>query len=186
VGGWGGPVSATAAGQEDALTGPAAAGTPPFEQRLLRNVLGHFCTGITVITALLDDAPVGFACQSFQSLSLDPPLVSFSPSRASNTWPRIRAAGRFAVNVLTHDQELLSQSFATSGGDKFQGVGWTTSPAGSPVLDDVLAWVDCVIEDVYEAGDHQIVLGRVLNLAAGDGEPLIFFQGRYHRLALSL
>lgn len=151
----------------------------------LRQVLGNFCTGITVITAMHEGEPVGFACQSFQSLSIDPPLVSFSPSRTSKTWPRIRAAGSFAVNVLSDEQEPLSRVFGASGPDKFQGVPWTTSAGGSPVIAGALAWVDCRIKVAFDAGDHQIVVGEVLNLEASNGKPLVFFQGQYHRLRAS-
>jgi len=146
-------------------------------------VLGHFCSGITIVTALHEEQPVGFACQSFQSLSLEPPLVSFSPSRSSTTWPRIRSAGRFAINVLAGDQEMLCRAFAVSGGEKFQGIRWHVSSGGSPILDGVLAWIDCTVADVFNGGDHEIVVGQVLGLAARDAEPLLFFQGGYRQLS---
>ena len=149
----------------------------------LRHVLGHFCSGITIVTALHEEQPVGFACQSFQSLSLEPPLVSFSPSRSSTTWPRIRSAGRFAINVLAGDQEMLCRAFAVSGGEKFQGIRWHVSSGGSPILDGVLAWIDCTVADVFNGGDHEIVVGQVLGLAARDAEPLLFFQGGYRQLS---
>lgn len=157
---------------------------PVFDSSHFREVLGHFCSGVTVITAVDGGEPVGFACQSFQSLSLDPPMVSFAPSRTSTTWPRIRSAGRFAANVLAEGQDALCKSFAVSGGDKFAGVDWSESLGGSPILDGALAWVDCEIVQEVDAGDHVLVLGRVLDLGAPiDGRPLLFFRGKFGRLA---
>ena len=148
-----------------------------------RQVLGHFATGVTVVTAFDDDAPVGFACQSFQSLSLDPPLVTFAPQRTSTTWPRIRRARRFCANILAEDQEELCRRFAVTGTDKFAGVRWTSSPSGCPVLEDVLAWIDCEILQEVDGGDHVLVVGRVLDLAVPrDAPPLLFFQGRFASL----
>jgi flavin reductase (DIM6/NTAB) family NADH-FMN oxidoreductase RutF len=149
-----------------------------------RQVLGHFCTGVTVIAAV-DSAgtPSGFTAQSFTSVSLDPPLVSFSPSTASSTWPKIQAAGHFCVSILAEDQEVLCRTFAASGADKFKGVGWWPAPAtGSPVMLDALAWVDCRIEEVHPAGDHLIVVGRVLTLKVQrEGKPLLFYRGGFGR-----
>ncbi|MQA83874.1 MAG: monooxygenase [Streptosporangiales bacterium] len=129
----------------------------------------------------MDDArPVGFACQSFSSLSLDPPLVLFCPSRTSGTWRRIQRAGYFCVNVLAEGQREMSAVFGRSGADKFAGLGWAPSPNGAPVLAGVLTWVDCVIETVHEAGDHFVVIGRVTDLGPpGDGRPLLFYRGSY-------
>src|SRR5919199_6656311 len=147
-----------------------------------RQVLGHFCSGGTVVTALDDGGPVGFACQSFHWLSLAPPLVTFSVSKRSTTWPRIRWAGRFCVNVLAADQEHVCRRFAVSGGEKFRGVSWETSTGGSPILAGVLAWVDCELANVYDGGDHDIVVGRVQDLAAdGGAEPLLFYRGAFSR-----
>ena len=151
---------------------------------LLREVLGHFATGVTVVTALVDGAPVGFTAQSFQSLSLDPPLVSVSPARTSTTWPRIRDTGRFCVNVLAADQGALSRRFADPSADRFAGTRWSPSPAGSPVLDGVLAWVDCALAGELPGGDHTIALGRVLDLRARpEAAPLLFYRGRFAGLA---
>jgi 3-hydroxy-9,10-secoandrosta-1,3,5(10)-triene-9,17-dione monooxygenase reductase component len=155
----------------------------------LRTVLGHFCTGVTVISAVDDDgAPVGFACQSFSSLSLDPPLVSFNVARTSSSWPRIARAGAFCVNVLAADQEAVCRTFAVSastGADKFAGLDWTPGPAtGAPRLDGALAWIDCTIHAVHTGGDHLIVLGRVGALAVNrdDTGPLLFYRGGFGAL----
>ncbi len=145
-----------------------------------RHVLGHFASGITVVTSLDGDAPVGFACQSFASLSLDPPLVLFCPSNTSSSWPRIWQTGRFCVNVLAADQQEVCQAFAARGGDKFTDVRWSVSGNGTAILDDVLAWVDCTIQEVHEAGDHYVVIGRVEELhTQRQHRPLLFFRGDY-------
>ncbi|HEX9335319.1 MAG TPA: flavin reductase family protein [Pseudonocardiaceae bacterium] len=150
------------------------------DARTFRHVLGHFCTGITVITAPADEGPVGFACQSFAALSLDPPLVLFCPSRTSRTWPLIERAGRFCVNVLAHHQEEVSTVFGRPGSAKFHGTPWHPSPGGAPILADVLAWLDCTVEACHEAGDHYIVIGRVTEVGEpADTRPLLFFRGGY-------
>ena len=150
------------------------------DPQVMREVLGHFASGVTVVTALTDAGPAGFTCQSFSSLSLDPPLVAFAPSRTSRTWPRLREIGRFCVNVLAEDQTALSQSFARSGVDKFAGVPWTRSRMGSPVLQDVVAWIDGELWAEYDGGDHTLVVARVLDLGADPTRrPLLFHRGAY-------
>jgi 3-hydroxy-9,10-secoandrosta-1,3,5(10)-triene-9,17-dione monooxygenase reductase component len=146
----------------------------------LRDVLGHFASGVTVITALADDGPIGFTCQSFSSLSLDPPLVAFAPARTSRTWPRLREIGRFCVNVLAEGQDDVSQNFARSVPDKFAGVPWTPSAHGCPVLADIVAWIDGELWAEYDGGDHTIVVARVLDLGAhAERSPLLFHRGAY-------
>ncbi|HVM01111.1 MAG TPA: flavin reductase family protein [Acidimicrobiales bacterium] len=154
-----------------------------FDAARFRQVLGHFCTGVVVVTGLAEAEPIGFTVQSFTSVSLDPPLVTVCPARTSATWPRLRSAGGFCANVLASDQEALGRVFATAGGDRFRGVGWRPSPAtGSPLLDGVLAWVDCRIEAEHDGGDHLIVVARVLDLGVGGtGRPLLFYRGGYGR-----
>jgi 3-hydroxy-9,10-secoandrosta-1,3,5(10)-triene-9,17-dione monooxygenase reductase component len=149
-----------------------------------RQVLGHFPTGVTVITARTESGPVGLAVGSFFSVSLDPPLVAFCAGTSSSSYPRIEAAGHFVVNVLAEDQEDISRVFASKGIDKFAGIGYRPSPGGgAPVLSGVLAWVDCEIDAVHEAGDHWIVVGRVLDLeVVHEGGPLIFYRGGYGRV----
>ena len=147
---------------------------------VMREVLGHFASGVTVVTALTAEGPLGFTCQSFSSLSLDPPLVAFAPSRTSTTWPQLRDAGRFCVNVLAERQSGLSRQFARSGTDKFAGVEWSPSPHGSPVLDGVVAWIDSALWAEYDGGDHTIVVARVLDLGAHpDRRPLLYHRGSY-------
>lgn len=160
-----------------------ALSTSRVDPRDMRAVLGHFCSGLTVVTAIKDDGPIGFTCQSFSSLSLDPPLVSFSPARTSTTWPQIRAVGTFAVNVLAAQHDSISNAFARTGADKFAGVRWSAGPLGSPLLDDVVAWAECRLWGEYDGGDHTIVAAEVLNLQANSpAQPLLFFQGRYRTL----
>jgi len=162
---------------EDELEHKAAT----FDQARLRQVMGHFATGVTIITAMDGDEPVGLTAQSFTSLSLDPPLILFCPGVTSSTWPRIEKAAYFTVNILGEAQEAVCRTFAVSGGDKFSEVVWSPSEiTGSPLLDDVLAWVDCSVLDTHEAGDHIIVVGRVLDLGVEqEGTPLLFYRGGF-------
>ena len=148
--------------------------------RRIRNVLGHFATGLTVITAATENGPAGFTCQSFASLSLEPALVTFSPARTSSTWPLLRQAGRFTINILPADHQHLAAQFARSGADKFAGVDHSPSPLGNPVLDGALAWVDCELHQEYDGGDHTIVVAAIHALGArSDVDPLLFFKGEY-------
>ena len=153
----------------------------PFDGRRFREVLGHLPTGVVVITAVSSaGSPVGMAVGSFTSVSLDPPLVAFFPAISSTSFPAIRDAGSFCVNVLSARQEWICRAFAMSGGDKFQGIAWKKSRSGAPVIDGIVAWIDCALDRVYEAGDHYVVLGRVQDLGIGTPTiPLLFFQGGY-------
>jgi 3-hydroxy-9,10-secoandrosta-1,3,5(10)-triene-9,17-dione monooxygenase reductase component len=146
----------------------------------MREVLGHFASGVTVVTAVTGAGPIGFTCQSFSSLSLDPPLVAFAPARTSRTWARLREIGQFCVNVLAEGQDALSQQFAQSVPDKFDGVPWTPSPYGNPVLEGVVAWIDGRLWAEYDGGDHTIAVARVLDLGADpDRRPLLYHRGSY-------
>jgi 3-hydroxy-9,10-secoandrosta-1,3,5(10)-triene-9,17-dione monooxygenase reductase component len=151
--------------------------------RRFRDVLGRFASGVTVVTGLSNDAPVGLTCQSFSSVSLEPPLVLFIPAKTSRAWPLIQRSGRFCVNFLAADQAELSNTMASRGLDKFADVKWTPSAAtGSPLLEGALAYVDCTIHQVHEAGDHYVVIGRVVDLgldADAAAEPLLFYGGQY-------
>lgn len=147
-----------------------------------RQVLGQYPTGVVVVTAL-DPAghPIGMTVGSFTSVSLDPPLVAFLPDRRSGSWRALRDSGdSFCVNVLDADQEDVCRAVAMRKTDKFEGIGWHRSPAGNPVIDGAVAWIDCVTDQIHEAGDHHIVVGRVLELDLGPGaQPLLFFRGGY-------
>lgn len=154
------------------------------QARHFRDVLSRFASGVAVVTAMSGDTPVGMTCQSFSSVSLDPPLVLFCPARSARAWPLIQRSGRFCVNVLADDQSELSNRMASRGTDKYSGVSWTPSPeSGSPLLEGAVAHIDCAVHAVHEAGDHYVVLGRVLDLGeAGDDGPehgLTFYRGAY-------
>ncbi|QCB51771.1 flavin reductase [Rhodococcus sp. PAMC28707] len=148
-----------------------------------RETLGHYPTGVAVVTAVgADGNPAGMVVGTFSSVSLDPPLVAFFPATTSRSFAQIRSAEAFCVNVLASEQEPLCRRMATPGDDKFEGVGWRAGALGSPILDDAVAWVECTFEDVREAGDHQIVLGHVRSHAIErQALPLLFFQGGYGR-----
>jgi flavin reductase (DIM6/NTAB) family NADH-FMN oxidoreductase RutF len=148
-----------------------------------RQVLGHFPTGVTVVTAMTaDGTPGGFAVGSFFSVSLDPPLVGFCAGKSSASWTAIRSAESFCVNVLAEDQEAVCRVMSAKTPDKFVGVGWTTAASGSPKLADVLAFIDCDVEVIHDAGDHEICIGRVRELAVERAAgPLLFFRGGYGR-----
>ncbi|SFV02648.1 flavin reductase [Pseudoduganella namucuonensis] len=155
------------------------------DPKWFRQVLGQFPTGVCVITAAPPGAPLaGMVVGSFTSVSLDPPLVAFLPDRTSSSWPKIEAAGRFCVNILGADQEALCRRFAAKAGDKFEGVAWRPAPTGSPILADSVAWIDCEIGSVLEAGDHYIVIGEVGELQINTGGlPMLFFQGGYGKFS---
>ncbi|TFV57872.1 flavin reductase [Mycobacterium sp. PS03-16] len=147
---------------------------------MMRRVLGHFCTGVAVVTGHDGDRPLGFTCQSVTSVSLDPPYISFCPSNNSSSWPLIRATGSVCVNVLAADQRDICAGFATSGSDKFAGVDWAPAAGGSPVIAGTLASIEADIEFEHEAGDHTIVVARVTALRAHpEREPLLFFRGDF-------
>ena len=162
---------------------PAEPGEDPAAEqsaRKFRDVLGRFCTGVTVVTGVSDGRPVGMTCQSFSSVSLDPPLVLFCPAKTSRAWPLIHRSGHFCVNLLSRDQRHLSQAFASKGADKFAGVSWRPSATGAPLLEGVLGWVDCTVYAVHEAGDHYVVIGRVMDLGVEEApHPLLFYRGQY-------
>jgi flavin reductase (DIM6/NTAB) family NADH-FMN oxidoreductase RutF len=146
----------------------------------MRRVLGHFCTGVAVITGTDDRGPVGFTCQSVTSVSLDPPYISFCPAKTSTSWPKIRENGSVCVNVLSAGQRDLCAKFAGKGGDKFAGVQWRPSAAGPPILEGTLASIDAEVEFEHEAGDHTIVVARVTGLRAHhELTPLLFFKGGF-------
>lgn len=153
------------------------------QARHFREVLGLFATGVAVVTSTFDGEPVGMTCQSFSSVSLSPPLVLFCPARTSRAWPLMERAGFFCVNILAADQRDLSDVMATKGSHKFDGVSWSTSKTGAPVIDGVVGYVDCAVEAVHEGGDHYVVIGRVQDLGSGDvadgTPPLLFHRGRY-------
>lgn len=174
---------------EQANGGPPGTLTDPgdFAERGFRTALGRFGTGVVVVTARHEGQPVGLTCNSFTSVSLDPPLILFCPAKTSTTWPRIAAAGTFCVNVLAESQQQVCASFARTGVDKFAGID--IEPAGrvnAPRIAGALANLECQIASVQEAGDHLIVIGRVLALSHEEGAPLMFYGGTYGRFIQGL
>jgi 3-hydroxy-9,10-secoandrosta-1,3,5(10)-triene-9,17-dione monooxygenase reductase component len=150
----------------------------------MRRVLGHFCTGVAVITGHDGHRPLGFACQSVTSVSLGPPYVSFCPASTSSSWPSIREVGRVAINVLAANQKDICLRFAVSGKDKFGDVDWSRGRNGAPVLDGVLATIEADVEFEHAAGDHSIVVAHVTSLRAHEErQPLLFYRGAYSCLA---
>jgi 3-hydroxy-9,10-secoandrosta-1,3,5(10)-triene-9,17-dione monooxygenase reductase component len=149
-----------------------------------RSVLGRLPTGVVVVTGGDPKQPSGLVVGSFMSVSLVPPLVAVCVGKASTSWPAIEAGGSFCANVLAEGQEDLARRFALTGGDKFAGIGWSPAPTtGSPLLDDVAAWIDCRVYERYEAGDHWLVLGEVLELSeVRDGGSLVFLSGSFRPL----
>ena len=162
--------------------GDAAAGSRALDHLHFRQVMGHLPTGVAVVTAVHDGAPAGLTVGSFTSVSLDPPLISITVDRAARSWPGIRAAGAFCVNLLAHDQVDLCRLFSSRQTEKFRDVSWRPAESGAPVLEGVVAWVDCDIDMVLETGDHHLVVGRVRDLdVARDVPPLLFHRGGYGR-----
>jgi 3-hydroxy-9,10-secoandrosta-1,3,5(10)-triene-9,17-dione monooxygenase reductase component len=156
-----------------------------FDAAKYRQVLGHFPTGVTVITATAGTTPVGMAVGSFASLSLQPPQVLFCAGHSSTTWPKVREVGSFCVNILAEDQEDVCRVFASKAEDKFLEIGWKRSGNGSPLLEGVLGYIDCTIADVVPSGDHDIVIGGVTDLdVLHEGGPLLFFRSGYGRFQL--
>ncbi|ANC80829.1 flavin reductase family protein [Pseudomonas putida] len=157
-----------------------------IEPSTFRQALGHYASGITVITSHHEGEPIGFTCQSFYSVSMSPPLVSFSVMSRSASYPKIRQAGRFTVNILSGEQVGISNQFARRGANKWQDVEWQASPLGNPIIAGSLHWLDCEIHAEHAAGDHLIVIGEVkaLNLqATAATQPLLYFKGQYCNLA---
>ncbi len=157
--------------------------TGEISEARYRQVLSHFATGVTVVAATAPTGPVGTTIGSFFSISLEPPLIGFCVGANSSSWPAIRDVGAFCVSVLAADQEEICRTFATKGIDKFAAHGWSAVGSSSPRMNDALAWIDCDIEAVHEAGDHYICVGRVREMGIDrTAEPLLFFRGGYSQI----
>ena len=161
---------------------PSAPRPLPPDAATYRTVLGHFATGVVIVTAVDGDEPVGMAANSFTSVSLEPPLVLFCAAKSSSTWPRIQASGKWAANFLDEAGEEVCRLFAQKGADRFARVAYAPGRTGSPILEDALAFVDCETIVEHDAGDHVIVVGRVVELGyQREGKPLLFYRGGYGR-----
>ena len=150
-----------------------------FDSRAYRDTMGQFCTGVVIVAGVEKGKLVGFAAQSFVSLSLDPPLVAVCPGKASTSWPRIRAAGYFCINILAEDQQATSDIFAQAG--KTADIAWATRRTGAPILNGAMAYVECALIVEHDAGDHTVAIGRVLGFETlrDDAKPLLYFRGGY-------
>lgn len=158
---------------------------PALESRAFRDTLGLYASGITIIAGHDGNEPLGFTCQSFYSVSVAPPLVSFSVMVDSTTYPRIRETGKFSVNVLAGAQQSISDQFARKKTDRWADVRWRMTSGRNPVIDGTLMWLDCKITAEHQAGDHYIVIGRVIAMSPNDwhdGAPLLYFRGKYRHL----
>ena len=155
-----------------------------FDSTEFRRILGYYPTGVCAVTAMSDSAPAAMVVGSFTSVSLDPPLVAFLPDRKSTSWPKIKAARRFCVNVLAEHQQDVCRALSSKAPNKFDAVPYRVSDAGLPIVNGVVAWIDCDLYAVHEAGDHYIAIGQVHSMAVEHPHrPLLFFQGEYGQYA---
>jgi 3-hydroxy-9,10-secoandrosta-1,3,5(10)-triene-9,17-dione monooxygenase reductase component len=155
-----------------------------LDSQRFRQILGHYPTGVCAITSMIGDLPIGMIVGSFTSVSLDPPLVAFLPDRKSTSWRKIEGTGRFCVNVLSHQQRDVCSSMASKQENKFKDLPYRLSPSGLPLLSGAIAWLDCSLSAVHEAGDHFIAIGQVETLDLEHPElPLLFFRGGYGSFA---
>lgn len=166
---------------DNSLQAPASNPSPSATESVhYRHVLGHFATGVTIITALSQNQPIGFTANSFCSVSLSPPLISFCVDNFLSTWTLIEAAGKFCVNILSEEQKELAQRFGRKGTDRFSEIDFRCTVSGSPILAGILAWLDCHIVTTLPTGDHRIVLGQVDDLTVvSEGKPLIFYRSTF-------
>lgn len=154
-----------------------------IDSQIFREVLGQFATGVTIVTTRDNHGrPHGLTANAFTSVSLDPPLVLVSVDKKAESHEHIGKSRFFCVNILGEGSEELSNRFARHGVDKFAGISHADRHTGAPVLDDAIAWIDCHLDQVYDGGDHTLFLGRVVGLHNKGGRPLLFFDGKYHRL----
>ena len=155
------------------------------DQLEFRRVMGHFATGVTIVTSHDGAGKIGgLTANSVASVSLEPPLVLVCVDKKSDSYPLFGASQSFAVNILANEQETLSRRFAKSGGEKFTGVGYRIGVTGSPILTDTIAFLDCQVRYTFEAGDHTIYVGEAVEIAVGpEAEPLLYFRGGYRNLS---
>jgi flavin reductase (DIM6/NTAB) family NADH-FMN oxidoreductase RutF len=157
----------------------------PIDKNQLRQVMGHFATGVTVITTTNKAGEIhGLTANAFTSISLEPPLLLISVDKKAESWSAFEESKVFTVNILADDQEALSRKFAVSGGGskKFEGVAYRLGANGTPILDGVLSYIECTLYAAYEGGDHSIYLGEIQQAEIREGKPLLFFRGGYRAL----
>jgi 3-hydroxy-9,10-secoandrosta-1,3,5(10)-triene-9,17-dione monooxygenase reductase component len=157
--------------------------TKPFTQTEFRNALGSFATGVTIITALgKEGQKIGMTANSFNSVSLTPPLILWSISKSANCFDDFLAADAFAVHILTADQQDLSNQFATKGKDRFADILCTKGLSGIPILPHYSTCFECKASQQFDGGDHIIMTGEVLKFTDNQLDPLLFYRGNYHNL----
>jgi 3-hydroxy-9,10-secoandrosta-1,3,5(10)-triene-9,17-dione monooxygenase reductase component len=157
----------------------------PITPEEFRRVCGHYATGVGVVTAVVEGAPVGLSINSFTSVSLEPLLVSFYAAHTSTTWAQMKNSDSFAVNILSESQHDLISTFSKKGIDRFANLDWSHSPiTGSPLLPNTSGWIDCRVTQVHDIGDHYLVVGEVLDLYSKTDEgPLLYYKGKIASLA---
>jgi flavin reductase (DIM6/NTAB) family NADH-FMN oxidoreductase RutF len=152
----------------------------PIDRNELRRIMGHFATGVTVITTISKDgAPYGLTANAFMSVSLEPPLLLISVDKKAESYPNFEQSRVFTVNILRDDQEGLSRRFAVSGGNKFEGVAYHRGANNVPILEETLAHIECRLYSAHDGGDHTLYLGEILEAETREGRPLLFYRGGY-------
>ncbi|MGW1412112.1 flavin reductase family protein [Streptomyces sp. NPDC002403] len=165
----------------DQITGPGPGRA--IDQHEFRATMGHFASGLTVVAGLDPTGrPIGLACQSFSSLSVEPPLVLVCIGLGSTSWPRLEPTGRFGISILAQEQQDVCSALGRPSEDKFASIPWRAGESGSVFVEGALATVDCRIAAIHEAGDHRVVIGRVMDLEVHEnGAPLLFYRGSYSK-----
>ena len=165
-------------------TNPSIISTSQLDARALRHALGSFATGVTIVTAMSPtNGPIGFTANSFTSVSLAPPLILVCIAKSAAGYAIYNAASAYCVNILAQNQHDLAGTFAARGADKFSGVSWHQGATGAPILDGSVGHFDCAAHEMVEAGDHAILIGRVVGFNTSDTEPLCYHRGKYAALA---
>jgi flavin reductase (DIM6/NTAB) family NADH-FMN oxidoreductase RutF len=156
----------------------------PIEKNELRRIMGHFPTGVTVITTIsMDGQPFGLTANAFMSVSLDPPLLLISVDKKAESYPHFNDSQVFTVNILSDDQESLSRRFAVSGGNKFEGVAYHRGANNVPILEGTLAYIECRVYASHDGGDHTLYLGSIEQAETREGKPLLFYRGGYRAIS---
>jgi flavin reductase (DIM6/NTAB) family NADH-FMN oxidoreductase RutF len=156
----------------------------PIEKNELRRIMGHFATGVTVITTISNDGAIyGLTANAFMSVSLEPPLLLISVDKKAESYPYFEQSKVFTINILRDHQEALSRRFAVSGGNKFDGVAYHRGGNSAPILDETLAHVECRLYAAYDGGDHTLYLGEILEAETREGKPLLFYRGGYRAIS---
>jgi flavin reductase (DIM6/NTAB) family NADH-FMN oxidoreductase RutF len=155
-----------------------------IDRNELRRVMGHFATGVTIITTVSKSGQMfGLTANAFTSVSLDPPLLLIAVDKKAESYPSFEESRVFTVNILSDSQEALSRKFAVSGGNKFEGVAYHMGANGAPILLGTLAYVECRLYAAHDGGDHTIFLGEIQQAETREGKPLLFYRGGYRAIS---